>query len=191
MFIKYRNGENPPFGSDYQIMSYKERKLGGYTAELTTRVAVVNEQAMNAILNATIMRQADASVKDLDAFHTLAKLNNDSVRHAVHTLKELKKRCKPSFFEYFFNTNSYKLKLEAKAAVDESTKLLVELVTNTTDFIPSALAWSKDLQFRLSLIDKGFPHSFRDKMCDSLQEYQEQIEHDAPLLLSPKAASML
>ncbi|MGQ3887938.1 hypothetical protein ACQUW5_02755 [Legionella sp. CNM-1927-20] len=107
---------NPPFGSNYHLVAYKERKLGGFTEDIDIKIKALNKRIRAKQMH-TLLISNDSSLRK---FLSIEKNSIEAYSAAVVLLSTLSKKCKPNFLEYLFKTKNYYLKREVKAILDDA-----------------------------------------------------------------------
>ncbi|STX50423.1 Uncharacterised protein [Legionella busanensis] len=161
---------NPPFGSDYRVVAYQERKLGGFAKDLDNKI-----KALNKHIRAKQIYNLLPPYGSLQEFLSIEN-NRQKVSNATSMLlNTLTKKCKPNLFEYFFKTNNFYIKKEVKAILDDSAITLRDLKIQNAETLVNTHIWSKDVKFKLSLINNGFPNSFIKEITNAIDTLQKDF----------------
>ena len=176
MKIKSSNGKttvsNPPFGSDFHLVAYKERKLSGFKEAIASKVKVLNERILDKQIN---------SILPLKDFVTMEKEAIKTYSAADSLLQQLSSKCKPTFFENLFETKNYYLKKAAKAIIDSSVNSLTSL---GVEILEISSSWADDLKFQLESLNKNYPNSFTTKLQDLVDNFQNEFENQRGTVLA-------
>ncbi|CDZ79192.1 hypothetical protein BN59_03510 [Legionella massiliensis] len=173
--------KNPPFGASYTVKILQERKLGGYVDSLKPKVEAFNSKVMEKTVDSLVTTRFIPGGIDDEDFHQLEDTNARTLIGAFQLIKILARQAEPNIFEYFFNTESYVIKNQAKVIIDNAAQMLDEFDDSKKDFLVSSEPWLKDIQFRLSQIDNGFPYYFMYKMKSALSDFNSLIGQEMAL----------
>ncbi|WP_131783510.1 hypothetical protein [Legionella gresilensis] len=161
---------NPPFGSNYRVVAYQERKLGGFTKDLDIKI-----KALNKHIRAKQIHNLLPPYGSLQEFLSIEN-NMQKVSNATSMLlTTLTQKCKPNFFEYFFKTKNLYIKKEVKAILDDAAITLRDLKVQDAETLVNTHVWSKDLKFKLSQINNGFPNSFIKEIKNAIDTLQKDF----------------
>lgn len=160
---------NPAFGSSYSVVATEERKLGGFSGDLTpimnNRNNKVKEQVVESRLStswpiyATVVDQKKTAVDKLNALY-----------------KSLFDKCIPGFLEELFNTQSYKLKLQTQRVLKESMDRLRVLNKDSVSFMHYIDISLNDLKLQLKHLNHGIPNHFSNKLISKIDDAMTHVQ---------------